>query len=241
MAWELGGILRGGKGPVVYGGYESCCCCNCAWWFRGMDCLWERRGECDDDDVVSANGEDTPAGDDEGELAGYTFGASATEAAGGASCTYDCECGASWGRYCGRSVTVLDDEALEGDEEGRCATFWFSTGSCWEGGGGDSGGEERSSSSGLAMRSPPRVWERLRSPFIVSWLARGCCTGGKRADGQGCELRAYPGAFGRGQSASRTRTSRRRHGRAQQPRGCASVGRSGMEIASQGLRWSMLW
>jgi hypothetical protein len=66
----------------------------------------------------------------------------------------------------GRSwVTVFDDEARvgEGGDGGDVVSSWLL---CWVGGG-------ESSSSGLAMRSPPSVCDRLRSPFIVAATGTG--------------------------------------------------------------------
>lgn len=63
----------------------------------------------------------------------------------------------------GLSVMVLDEDACEGDDEGRGAAGGrLSVGGC---GGGEG---EDGSSSGFAMRSPPRDCERLRSPFIMA-------------------------------------------------------------------------
>jgi hypothetical protein len=61
-------------------------------------------------------------------------------------------------------VTVFDDEAREGDG-GDVAISWAWL-DCCEGGG-------ESSSSGFAMRSPPSVCDRLRSPFIVAASGTG--------------------------------------------------------------------
>lgn len=68
----------------------------------------------------------------------------------------------SWGL--GRSVTVLDDEARDGDDGGRGAAPGASAAGCRGAGGGDGS----SSSSGFAIRSPPRACERLKSPFMVT-------------------------------------------------------------------------
>tara|TARA_R110002003_G_scaffold878_16_gene21794 strand:+ start:3807 stop:4004 length:198 start_codon:yes stop_codon:yes gene_type:complete len=57
---------------------------------------------------------------------------------------------------------VLDDEACEGDDDGRGAAL-ASAGCC-----GGGGVPYALSSSGFAMRSPPRDCDRLRSPFIVA-------------------------------------------------------------------------
>jgi len=68
------------------------------------------------------------------------------------------------GCNCCLSVTVLDDEAREGDDAGRgAAPSLFRA--CGDASDGDG---DAQSSSGFAMRSPPRDCDRLRSPFIVA-------------------------------------------------------------------------
>jgi hypothetical protein len=68
MGCDVGPALRccWSNGPAAYGGYEGCWCW--AWWARGIDWRWERRGECEDVDEVSARGDGKPAGEPEGEL-----------------------------------------------------------------------------------------------------------------------------------------------------------------------------
>ena len=127
-----------------------------------MDWRWERRGEWDDDDEVSARGDGKPAGEPEGELA-YALGLTPSEAAIGCSRSSIYGCGEYEGSWAlGFSVTVLDD-VREGDNGGGGAAFGLSTG--WRCGGGEAASS--SSVSGLAMRRPPSVCDRLRSPFIV--------------------------------------------------------------------------
>lgn len=74
----------------------------------------------------------------------------------------DCDSGRAWELACSFcwSVTVLDDDC-DGDDGGRACDVCNSP-CCWGGGEG-----EPTSSSGLAMRSPPRDCDRLRSPFIM--------------------------------------------------------------------------
>jgi hypothetical protein len=83
MGWEVGAALRCccRRGAAAYGGYEAWCC---AWWARGIDWRWERRGEWDDDDEVSARGDGNAAGEPEGELA-YALGLTPSEPAAGCS------------------------------------------------------------------------------------------------------------------------------------------------------------